>query len=121
MLKIELDEVAAIATLRPDGPLTEEGFEKVSQTLDPYIEKSGILKGLIIETESFPGWESFSAFLHHFQFVKEHHKKIARIALVTNSAVGDMAEKITKHFVAAEIRHFSYGEMDRARNWIVES
>lgn len=121
MLQIELDEVNGIATLRPDGPLTEDGFKNASNSIDPYIEKSGRLKGLIIETEAFPGWESFSAFLHHFQFVKEHHKKIGYIALVTDSAIGDMAEKITNHFVAAEIRHFSSGDMESARSWIIES
>jgi hypothetical protein len=121
MLKVELDEVNGIATVRPDGPLTEDGFKNASKIIDPYIEKSGRLKGLIIETETFPGWESFSAFLHHFQFVKEHHKEVTYVALVTDSVVGDIGEKITSHFVAAEIKHFSYGDIESAKSWIKEA
>ncbi len=121
MLQVELDEGTGIATLKPDGALTEDDFRNASKIIDPFIEKSGTLRGLIIETKKFPGWESFAAFQHHFQFVREHHKKIAQVALVTDSAIGDMAEKIAKHFVAAEIRRFSYGEAESARRWIVEA
>jgi hypothetical protein len=39
----------------------------------------------MIHTESFPGWESFGAFVSHLKFVGDHHRQIERIAAVTNS------------------------------------
>jgi hypothetical protein len=118
MLQVELDATNGIATLCPQGALSEDDFTDAAKVIDPHIEKSGELKGLIIETESFPGWESFSSFLHHLQFVREHHKKVARIAFVTDSAIGNMAEKVGSHFVSATIRHFAYTEKAEALAWI---
>lgn len=118
MLQVELDTTNGIAILSPQEALTEDDFITAAKVIDPYIEKSGELKGLIIETESFPGWESFSSLLHHFQFIREHHRKVKRIAFVTDSVIGNMAEKVGRHFVAAEIRHFAYTEKSEATAWI---
>jgi hypothetical protein len=32
--------------------------------------------------------------------------------------LGDFAEKIASHFIAAEIKHFSFQELDKAESWI---
>lgn len=45
---------------------------------------------------------SFAALSSHLKFVKDHHKKIARIVLVTDSVLGNFAELIASHFVQAE-------------------
>ncbi len=121
MLRIELDEINAIVTLRPDGALSENDFETAAGVIDPYLEKSGKLKGLIISTKSFPGWESFGSLVKHFTFVKEHHKRILHVALVTDAALGDFAGKIAKHFVSAEIKHFAFDALVDAQNWIVNA
>ena len=121
MLNVELDESTGIATLRPDGALSENDFESVSNIVDPYIEKSGKLNGIIICTKTFPGWDSFAALIKHFKFVKEHHKKVAHVALVTDTAVGDFAVKIAEHFVSAEIKHFAFDELSTAQSWIVNA
>jgi hypothetical protein len=57
MLKIELDEVASIAILSPEGELVKSDFISVAKIIDPYIERVGELKGIIIHVQSFPGWE----------------------------------------------------------------
>ncbi|HEY8037312.1 MAG TPA: STAS/SEC14 domain-containing protein [Methylobacter sp.] len=121
MLNVELDEVNGIATLMPNGALSEKDFETASNVIDPYIEKYGNLKGIIINTKSFPGWESFGSLIKHFKFIKEHHKKVSHIALVTDSVLGDFAEKIADHFVSAEIKHFAFDELNNARRWILNT
>ncbi|MBU0677920.1 MAG: STAS/SEC14 domain-containing protein [Verrucomicrobia bacterium] len=59
-----------------------------------------------------------SSAVRHFRFVRDHHRKIKKIAVVTDSRLGDAAEHITSHFVAATIRHFASTEVDEARTWI---
>ena len=118
MLSVEIDEVNGIAILQPDGPLLENDFKTAAKIIDPYIERTGRLNGLIIHTKSFPGWDSFAALLSHFRFVKEHHKKVSRVALATDSALGTFAEAVASHFVSAQIKLFSFQEFDQARNWI---
>ncbi len=119
MLSVEIDESNGIAILEPSGPLSKVDFELAAKIIDPYIEKSGSLTGLIIHVEHFPGWDSFAALSSHLKFVKEHHKKISRVAFSTDSAVSAFAETIGSHFVNAEIKVFSYQELEPAKEWIL--
>jgi hypothetical protein len=57
----------------------------------------------------------------HFRFVRDHEKRIGKVAVVTDSALGNVAEHLASHFVSAEIRHFSAGEIEAARHWIIGS
>ena len=105
-------------TIEPEGSLTKDDFDRVSKDVDPYIEEVGSLKALIIITPSFPKWDNFDALLRHIKFVKNHHEKIEKLAFVTDSIVGDFAEKISSHFVSAEIKSFPYDSLDKAKEWI---
>ena len=118
MLKISLDKAKSVATLEPVETLSKEDFEKAAAIIDPYIEKTGKLHGILIHVESFPGWDSFGALIRHLKFIKNHHRKVARIALVTDSPIGSFAEHVTSHFVNAKIRHFPYGRMVDAQEWV---
>ena len=119
MLKHELDAARSIIRLRPDGPLAASDFEALSTTVDPHIETVGDLAGLVIEVPSFPGWESLGAMAAHMRFVRDHHRSIRRIAVVTDSPLGRVAEQLASHFVAAEIRHFPAGRGETATAWIL--
>ncbi|HED33977.1 MAG TPA: STAS/SEC14 domain-containing protein [Gammaproteobacteria bacterium] len=125
MLIINLDKENLIAMIEPTGALDVKDFQAAASTIDPYIEKVGKLNGLIIHTESFPGWDSFEAFISHLKFVKDHHCKIRRVALVTDSTFLTLAETLIEtlggHFIDAEIRHFSYQELEQSRRWIIEA
>ena len=120
MLKVEIDQINNIAVLEPDGPLSKQDFIQAANVIDPYIEKTDRFNGLLIHTKSFPGWESFAGLASHLKFVQEHHKKVSRIALSTDSVVGKFAETIASHFVNAEIKLFSYQELEKAKDWITD-
>ena len=120
MLKVDLDEAKGIATLEPDGELKESDFISATGIIDPYLENLGELKGIIIHTKSFPGWDSFSSLVAHLKFVREHHRQVTRIAFATDSPVGNFAESVANHFVNAEIKNFSFGEVEASREWILE-
>jgi len=121
VLNVELDEATGIVILSPDGTLSESDFTAAGRVIDPFIDKSGKLNGLIISTETFPGWDSFAALTKHFQFVKDHHKKVSRVALVTDSFLGDFGEKIVEHFVSAEIKSFPFSQLSDAKDWISDT
>jgi len=119
MLNIELIEDAGLVVVRPDDALTKADFERVSSIVDPYLESHGNLNGLIIHTEHFPGWDSFGALLEHLRFVKDHHRKLTHVAVVTDSKVGVLGEKLGSHFVSAEIRHFPFLQFEQAKAWVL--
>jgi len=118
MLSVEIDKEHGIALLEPSGPLSKSDFESAANIIDPYIEEAGRLNGLIIHTQSFPGWDSFAALSSHLSFVQGHHKKISRVAFATDSLIGNLAEAFGSHFVNAEIKVFSYRELEQAKSWV---
>ena len=120
MIEHTLDTEHSILYLRPKSALKQDDFVQLAKTVDPYIEKTGDLAGLIIEAPKFPGWESLGAMAAHFRFVRDHHKRIKKIGLVTDSAMGNVAENFASHFVSAEIRHFSAGELEAAKQWVMD-
>ena len=119
MIEHTLDTEHSILYLRPKSALGQDDFAQLAKTVDPYIEKTGDLSGLIIEAAAFPGWESLGAMAAHFRFVRDHHKRNRKIGLVTDSALGNVAEQLASHFVSAEIRHFSAGEIEAAKQWVM--
>ncbi|HYR32863.1 MAG TPA: STAS/SEC14 domain-containing protein [Burkholderiales bacterium] len=119
MLDLSLDTTHSIVHLRPNAPLTKQDFEQLAKTVDPHIEKTGGLAGLVIELKAFPGWESLGAMAAHFRFVRNHHKRVSKVAVVTDAKLGTVAEKLASHFVAATIKHFPAGQAEAARQWII--
>ena len=121
MIEHKLDTANSILYLWPKSALEQSDFVLLANTADPYIEEVGGLTGLIIESRTFPGWESLGAMAAHFRFVKDHHKHIKKIGLVTDSALGNVAEHLASHFVSAEIKHFPSGELEAARQWVMNA
>jgi hypothetical protein len=120
MIDFTLDTAHSILVLRPQAALEADDFDRLAKAVDPFIEQNGNLAGIIVEAPSFPGWKTFDAFVHHFRFVRDHHRHIRRVALVTDSAVGALGENLASHFVAAEIRRFPAGGFEAAQRWILE-
>jgi len=119
MIDYHLDTATSILTLRPESALEKNDFLEVAQALDPQIAAHGDLAGLIIAAPHFPGWDSFGALVNHLRFIRDHHRHVKKIAMVTDSALGDVAQHLTSHFISAEVKHFPAGEGEAARAWIL--
>jgi hypothetical protein len=119
MIEHTLDTANSILYVRPKSSLEQSDFVQLAKAVDPYIEETGGLAGLIIEAPTFPGWESLGAMVAHIRFVRDHHKHIKKIGLVTNSAMGNVAEHLASHFVSAKIKHFSAKELEVAKQWVI--
>ena len=96
MIEHTLDKAHSILYVRPQSKLDQGDFVQLAKTVDPHIEERGALAGLIIETTAFPGWESLGAMASHFRFVRDHHKHIKKIGVVTDSPLG-MSLSIWRH------------------------
>lgn len=118
MLTHELLRDEGILILRPQGPLQAGDFTSLATVVDPYLEEHGKLRGIMVDAESFPGWDSFAALVSHLEFVRDHHRRISKIAAVSDSPVLSLAPQLAKHFVKAEIRHFNANERAAALAWL---
>ena len=60
----------------------------------------------------------FGGFTAHMHSVRDHHKEVERIAIVTDSPLAGMAEWLGKHFTSAEVRHFPFSYELQAMDWL---
>lgn len=121
MLHVDLDENKAVAIFRPEGALSEADFDYAANLVDQYLEDHATLRGLIVNSRDFPGWNSFAALVQHLRFVRDHQRQIKRVALVTDSVVGKLGEKLADHFIAAEIKSFPFDDMTEAAQWVEQA
>ena len=117
MLTFNMDS-EGILKLEPHGTLTEDDFARLTAFVDPYLINHRDIHGVLVHSKSFPGWDSFAGFAAHVRFVRDHHKKIERIAVVTDSPIGGLAKTLGQHFIMAEIKSFSYADYEKALNWL---
>ena len=119
MIERTFDTAHSILYVHVKGPLEQGDFAELAKTVDPYIEQTGDLAGIVIEAPTFPGWESLGAMAAHFRFVRDRHKHIKKIGLVTDSAAGKVAERLASHFVSAEIKRFPAAQLEAAKRWVM--
>ena len=61
----------------------------------------------MIEAASFRDGQNLAAMLSHLRFVRrDHHRRIRRVALVSDNTLLTAAPKIASYFVSAELRTF---------------
>ena len=118
MIDHSLDMKDGVLHLYPKDALDVDDFTELSQVVDPYIAEHGGLTGLIVEADAFPGWDTFGAMAAHFRFIRDHHKLIRKVAIVTDSPIGSAAEHLASHFVSAKIRHFGIADRQAAHDWV---
>jgi len=118
MINYRIMEAEGILVLEPKSALSATDFRDLTVSVDTYLAEHQSLHGMLIHAQNFPGWESFAGLSAHLKFVREHHRKIERIAFVTDSPLGTVAPTLAKHFVSAQIRRFAYSEFEEALLWL---
>ena len=118
MLEYSIVEPGGILRVAPSGALTAEDFTGLARFADAYLNTHGTFGGLLIEAKAFPGWDSFAALSAHLRFVRDHQRRIERLALVTDSSIAHVVELLAEPFVAADIRLFPFGQRDAALRWL---
>ncbi len=121
MLKHQLLSSEGILILEPSDPLEAGDFAAVAQQVDPYIEKHGSLRGLLLHAKAFPGWVNFEAAMAHMRFVESHHQKVQRLAVVSDNPLLTEMPKIIGHLVHPEVKHFPESGYEDALKWLEEA
>src|SRR5258705_13160122 len=118
MLNYDLRFDDGILVLKPEGPLEAADFTRLARQVDAYLGRKGTLRGVLVEARAFPGWQDFGALIAHLKFIRQHHRKIEKIAILTDGGVAAVMPRIARHFVRAEIRPFAIAEQSAAWSWL---
>jgi hypothetical protein len=119
MLKVQFD--GDVLVVRPEGAITREDVTTLTRTADEYLADHPKIAGVIVETRTFPGFASVGAFADYARFIANHHARVRRLALVTDSALAPVAEFMANHVVGVEMRHYPFAEGAAARAWLRSS
>lgn len=101
-------------------PLRTQDFDALAFTADAWIEAHGGLRGLVIHVREFPGWANIGSLRRHLRFVRNLHRRVTRVALATDSKLAGLLPRLAKYVVRAEVKSFTYDELDDAIAWAGE-
>ena len=116
MLKVQFN--GDVLGVRPEGPITREDVATLTQAADEYLAGHPKIAGVMIETRTFPGFASVGAFADYARFIADHHARVLRVALVTDSALAPIAEFMANHVVGVQMRHYPFAEGATALAWL---
>jgi hypothetical protein len=121
MLTITDDEAHNCLVLAPSGPLTRRDLDALTERFDARVAATDRVPNLVIRAGSFPAWADFAALLKHLRFIREHHRLVERVAIVSDARALDLAPRLARHFVSADVRHFPAADLDAALAWVGEA
>ncbi|UXY32266.1 STAS/SEC14 domain-containing protein [Streptomyces sp. HUAS TT20] len=113
----ELLPESNVLVVEVEQPLRAQDFDALAQTADSWLETHDALAGVVVHARAFPGWENIGSLLRHVRFVRDHHRKVRRIALAADSKLAELVPHFANHFVQAEVRQFTYAQLDDAVAW----
>jgi hypothetical protein len=108
---------AGVIVVEIKQALGAEDFDALTATADAWIHAHGSLNGLVLHAHHFPGWESLQGVIKHIRFVKDHHRTIKRVALVSDARLASLMPQVVEHFVGAELKAFGYDHLEEAVAW----
>jgi hypothetical protein len=107
-----------VLVVEPHGRLRAEDFDALDAAADGWIESAdGSLRGLVVHARQFPGWDNLGSLLRHVRFVRDHHRKIRRVALAVDGAAAQIVPALIDHFVQAELKQFGADDLEPAIVW----
>jgi len=121
MLKYDLQEDEGILVLKPEGALEVADFTTLASHVDAYLERHETLHGVLIRAKAFPGWKDFGALIAHVKFIRRHHQKIEKVAVVADGTFATIMPQIADHFIHAQVRHFDPERENDAWDWLRQS
>lgn len=115
MLKKLDDGTGNVLGYEVKGKLTEKGFETLSEEFKAAVAEHGEVR-LLVHMPEMPNMEL--GVLAEDLKLAPYAKNIRRYAIVGDSAVMEVAEKVGDLLVGGEIKHFEDSQYEEAWNWV---
>jgi hypothetical protein len=116
MIKIEPISANAMRITVPDK-LKSDDFSLLAPQIDSLITQYGTIR-LLIDASGFNGWENIAAFEKHAGFIKDHHRKIERIAVIAPHDWQHWLIGAVRVFLHPEVKAFDKSHENEAVQWI---
>jgi hypothetical protein len=117
MIKTEIISANALRIIAPEK-LKADDFRQLAPQVDSLISQHGKIR-LLIDASGFNGWENVAAFANHVGFVKNHQRKVERIAVIAAHGWQHWVIGAVKMFLHPDVRAFDKNHESEALQWIV--
>jgi len=98
--------------------LSAGDFRQLAPQIDFLLQQQSSMR-LLVDASNFDGWENIAAFEKHIGFVKTHHQKVERIAVIVGHNWQNWVIGTARLFVHPEVRTFDKGQESEAQKWIM--
>jgi stage II sporulation SpoAA-like protein len=119
MIRTEVISANALKITVPER-LEAEDVREIAPRIDALISEHGQIR-LLIDASAFSGWENIATFEAHAKFIKSHHQKVERIAVIVAHDWQHWLIGAVRMFLHPEIRAFDISHGSEALQWIVGS
>lgn len=116
MIKAEVLSSGVLRLTIPER-LEADDFRQIAPQIESLLKQYGKIR-LLIDASGFCGWENISAFERHIGFVKAHHEKVERIAVIVAQEWQHWVVGTVRIFVHPEVRAFDKRDEAKALQWI---
>ena len=116
MIKTEIISGNALRIIAPEK-LKAEDFSQIAPQIDALITKHGQIR-LLIDASRFNGWENIAAFENHAGFIKNHQRKIERIAVIASHDWQHWLIGAIRMFLHPQVRAYDKSHESEALQWI---
>ena len=116
MIKTEIISANALKIVAPDK-LKADDFHLIAPQIDALISRHGKIR-LLIDATGFNGWETIAAFENHAGFVKNHHQKVERIAIIAAHDWQRWLVGALRMFLHPDVKTYDVSHEGDALQWI---
>lgn len=116
MIEIK-NEDSKLIEISVKDTLESEDFCKLGEIADNLIKKHGNVR-VIVDASNFNGWANIDAAEKHFGFVKDHHQKVERLAIIVGHMWQHWVVAMARVFLHPDVKLFDKGQVKEARQWI---
>ena len=99
------------------GNIRAHDFDRIRQHIDELIAKYGEIC-LLIDASEFEGWQDIEAAKSHFLFIREHNRRVERIAILGSQQWQYWLGAVVAVFVHPEVKCFESNERESALRWL---
>lgn len=117
MLKTEIDDKNNLFVVTPEGTVSEADFEGLGDAVNDYINRNDKAPGIVLDAAGLPHWKNAAALFAHMKLVRDHHKLISKVALVSDSTTLSIMPVLVDLFLDAKVRHFPQADLEKAKSW----
>jgi hypothetical protein len=117
MIKTEVISANVLRITVPDK-LNADDFRQIAPQIDSLIRQYGTIR-LLIDASGFHGWENIGAFETHAGFVRDHQRKIERIAVIVAHDWQHWLIAAVRIFAHPDATAYDKGHEHEALQWVV--